>query len=54
MAWGRLRTMYTTYVFQAGQPEWVRQQFADAMGLPMGEHDGLVASRNAPGMRPAE
>jgi 5,5'-dehydrodivanillate O-demethylase oxygenase subunit len=54
MAWGRLRAMYTTYVFQAGQPEWVRQQFADAMGLPMGEHDGLVASRNAPGMRPAE
>jgi len=52
MAWGRLRAMYTTYVFQAGQPEWVRQQFAEAMGLPMTEHDGLVASRNAAGMRP--
>ena len=43
----RLKFMYTTFVFQAGQPEWVRQEFSEAMGLPAEEFSGIVASRNA-------
>jgi 5,5'-dehydrodivanillate O-demethylase oxygenase subunit len=39
------RMMSTTYVFQAGQPDWVRKQFADAMGLEVGEFTGLVSAR---------
>ncbi len=43
----RMKLMYTTYIFQAGQPEAVRQQMSDAMGLQVKEFDGIVASRNA-------
>ena len=42
----RLKLMYKTYVFQAGQPEWVRREFTDVMGLPMEEFSGIVASRS--------
>ncbi len=41
----RLKLMYTTYVFQAGQPEWVRREFEEVMGVPMVEFSGIVASR---------
>ncbi len=41
----RMKLFYTTYVFQAGQPDAVRQQFSDAVGLEAREHDGIVASR---------
>jgi 5,5'-dehydrodivanillate O-demethylase oxygenase subunit len=36
------RMMFTSYVFQAGQPEDVKQQFASAMGLPVEEFGGLA------------
>ena len=47
MARPRMKLMYTTYVFQAGQPEAVRQQVAEALGLEAKAYDGIVASRNA-------
>ncbi len=43
----RMWLMYTTYVFQAGQPEAVRQQMAQALGLEARDYDGIIASRNA-------
>lgn len=33
---------YTTYIFQAGQPESVRRQFSDAMGIEAADFDGVV------------
>lgn len=47
MSHPRLKLMYTTYIFQAGQPESVRKQMSDAMGLDVKEFDGIVPSRNA-------
>lgn len=41
----RRKLMFTTYVFQAGQPESVRARFAEAMGLEVGEFQGLQALR---------
>lgn len=41
----RKRMMFTSYVFQAGQPEQVKQQYALAMGLPVQEFTGLDALR---------
>lgn len=43
----RLKLMYTTYIYQAGQPEAVRRQMSDVMGLEVEEFDGVVASRSA-------
>ena len=37
----RMRVVSTSYVFQAGQPDWVKQAFSDAMGLRAGEYQGL-------------
>lgn len=45
MAHPFLRMMFTSYVFQAGQPESVKQQFSDAMGLETQEFAGLDALR---------
>jgi 5,5'-dehydrodivanillate O-demethylase len=42
----RLTLMYTTYIFQAGQPESVRKAFAEAMGIDVVEFHGIVPSRN--------
>jgi 5,5'-dehydrodivanillate O-demethylase len=42
----RLRS--TSYIFQAGQPDEVRQQFVEAMGLPSMDFAGLP-SANRPG-----
>jgi 5,5'-dehydrodivanillate O-demethylase len=39
------RMMFTSYVFQAGQPEDVKQQFSRAMGLQVQEFAGLDALR---------
>jgi 5,5'-dehydrodivanillate O-demethylase len=33
---------YTTFILQAGQPESVRRQFSQAMGIEAAEFDGLV------------
>jgi 5,5'-dehydrodivanillate O-demethylase len=33
---------YTTYIFQAGQPEAVRRQVSDAMGIEAAEFNGIV------------
>jgi 5,5'-dehydrodivanillate O-demethylase len=33
---------YTTFILQAGQPESVRRQFSQAMGIEATEFDGLV------------
>lgn len=41
----RKRLMFTSYVFQAGQPDWVRDAFATAMGLEVIEFSGLGALR---------
>jgi 5,5'-dehydrodivanillate O-demethylase len=41
----RMKLFYTTYIFQAGQPENVRQAFSDAMGLEVRDFDGIVESR---------
>ncbi|MBK6004862.1 aromatic ring-hydroxylating dioxygenase subunit alpha [Ramlibacter ginsenosidimutans] len=41
----RMKVLYRTYIFQAGQPESVRKAFSDAMGLEAQEFDGIVASR---------
>lgn len=43
----RKRMMFTTYVFQAGQPADVRRAFSDAMGLDTAEFSGLGAARSA-------
>jgi 5,5'-dehydrodivanillate O-demethylase len=40
----RKRMLSTSYVFQAGQPEWVREAFAAAMGLEVTEFAGLGAA----------
>ena len=42
----RKRMMFTSYVFQAGQPEAVKQQYSQAMGLPVQEFAGLDALRS--------
>jgi 5,5'-dehydrodivanillate O-demethylase len=41
----RKRMLSTTYPFQAGQPEWVRKAFEDAMGLEAAEFTGFGAMR---------
>lgn len=41
----RKRLMSTSYIFQAGQPEWVRLEFEAAMGLEASEFSGLGAVR---------
>jgi len=41
----RKRLMFTSYVFQAGQPDEVRDQFAAAMGLEATDFSGLGALR---------
>jgi 5,5'-dehydrodivanillate O-demethylase oxygenase subunit len=45
LAHPRMKLLYTSYIFQAGQPESVRQAFSEAMGLDVKEFDGLVHSR---------
>jgi 5,5'-dehydrodivanillate O-demethylase len=42
-----LKIFYTTYIFQAGQPEYVRKEFSEVMGLEVQEFDGIVNSRNS-------
>ena len=37
--------MFTSYVFQAGQPDTVKQQYSQAMGLAVQEFAGLDALR---------
>lgn len=41
----RLMRMYSSYVFQAGQPEEVRRAFAQAVGIEPADYSGVVASR---------
>lgn len=41
------RRAYTSFIFQAGQPEWVRQAFSEAMGIEAIEFDGLLPSRGS-------
>lgn len=43
LASARKRLLYTTYIFQAGQPEWVRREFSEAMGIEAQEFTGLDA-----------
>jgi 5,5'-dehydrodivanillate O-demethylase len=43
----RLLVMSTTYIFQAGQPEEVRREMSEVMGLQVSEFSGIVKSRNA-------
>lgn len=42
----RLKILYTTYPFQAGQPESVRQAFSAAMGIEASTFDGIVLRRS--------
>ena len=41
-----MKLMCTFYIFQAGQPEPIRQQVADAMGLAPQEFHGVVIVRS--------
>ena len=45
MAHPRMKLLYTSYIFQAGQPDSVRQAFSQAMGLEVQEFDGIVRLR---------
>lgn len=42
----RKKRSYTTFIFQAGQPEEVRRAFSDAMGIEAAEFDGLLQRRS--------
>lgn len=49
----RKKMMFTSYVFQAGQPDQVKQRFQEAMGLEVQEFGGLhAAQRQAEGQAP--
>ena len=41
----RLKLVYTTYIFQAGQPEWVRRDMSEAMGLEVSVFNGILVER---------
>lgn len=43
----RMKLFYTTYIFQAGQPEAVQRAFSQAMGIAVGAFDGVIGSRGA-------
>ena len=43
----RMKLFYTTYIFQAGQPEAVQRAFSQAMGIAGGDFDGVIGSRGA-------
>ena len=43
----RAELMYSSYIFQAGQPDVVRQAVSLAMGLEVKEFNGIVKSRNS-------
>ena len=47
MAHPTLKPFYTSYIFQAGQPEWVRQMASEALGVEVQEFDGVVVPRQA-------
>jgi 5,5'-dehydrodivanillate O-demethylase len=49
----RMKLFYTTYIFQAGQPEDVQRAFSQAMGIEVGEFDGVIGSRGATAKAPA-
>ena len=38
----RRKQMFTSYIFQAGQPESVRAEFAEVMGLEVEDFKGLA------------
>ena len=40
----RKKMLFTSYPFQAGQPDEVKRQFEDAMGIEVGEFGGLAAA----------
>jgi 5,5'-dehydrodivanillate O-demethylase len=42
-----LKAFYTSYIFQAGQPDWVKQLASEALGFQVGEFDGVVVPRQA-------
>ena len=41
------RVRLTSYIFQAGQPEWVKQEYERAMGIALQEFAGLPGGRSA-------
>nr|WP_145552740.1 aromatic ring-hydroxylating dioxygenase subunit alpha [Variovorax boronicumulans] len=43
----RMKLFYTTYIFQAGQPEHVQRAFSQAMGIAVGAFDGVIGSRGS-------
>jgi 5,5'-dehydrodivanillate O-demethylase len=47
MADPRKRMMFTSFVFQAGQPASVQQAFSEAMGLDATEFTGLARANDA-------
>jgi 5,5'-dehydrodivanillate O-demethylase len=40
-----LYPFYKSYVFQSGQPEWVKSLASDALGIEIEEFDGVVKPR---------
>lgn len=37
----------TSYIFQAGQPDWVQQEYEQAMGISLQAFSGLPGGRSA-------
>ena len=42
-----LYPFYQSYVFQAGQPDWVKKMATQALGLEVQEFDGIVVPRQS-------
>jgi 5,5'-dehydrodivanillate O-demethylase len=40
-----LYPFYKSYVFQAGQPDWVKKMSSQALGVEVEEFDGVVIPR---------
>jgi hypothetical protein len=41
------RVRLTSYIFQAGQPDWVQQEYEQAMGISLQAFSGLPGGRSA-------
>jgi 5,5'-dehydrodivanillate O-demethylase len=42
-----LYPFYKSYVFQAGQPKWVKDLASQALGMEVEEFDGIVLPRQS-------
>jgi 5,5'-dehydrodivanillate O-demethylase len=42
-----LYPFYKSYIFQAGQPQWVQKMASEAFGIEVEEFDGIVKARES-------